>query len=88
MPDAAMCAMAQEPVDYTGKCTAVSAQETQATLVPPSVPSGLKASGLTDPPQAPPQLPEDTCNAYMPNDSTFHRYLWVIRCAIITIRVT
>ena len=71
--------MPQEPVSYTEKCTAVSAQEAAATLVPPSVPSGLKASGLTDVPQAPPQLSEDTCNAYLPNDSTFHRYLWVIR---------
>jgi hypothetical protein len=69
----------QEPVDYTGKCTPVSAQDAESTLKPPSLPTGLKASGLTDLPQAPPQLPEDTCNAYLPNDSTFHRYLWVIR---------
>lgn len=70
-------------MDYTGKCTPVSAAEVEATLVPPTVPSGLKASGLTDLPQAPPALPEDTCNAYLPNDSTFHRYLWVIRCAAL-----
>ncbi|BDA48323.1 hypothetical protein COCOBI_11-5840 [Coccomyxa sp. Obi] len=73
-------ALAKEPVSYTDKCTPVSTEEAKKSLQPPSVPSGLKASGLSEPPQAPPALPEDnTCNAYLPNDSTFHRYLWVIR---------
>lgn len=69
-------------MSYTEKCTPVSTEQAKKSLQPPSVPSGLKSSGLSEPPQAPPALPEDnTCNAYLPNDSTFHRYLWVIRCA-------
>lgn len=73
--------MVQEPISYTDKCTAVTAEEAQKTLIPPSVPSGLKGSGLSVPPQSPPPLTQDTCNAFLPNDSTFHRYLWVIRWA-------
>ena len=69
----------QAPVSYTEQCSVPADADIMATVVPPSVPSGLKASGLTEPPQTPPEVPGDLCNKYLPNDSTEDRYIWVLR---------
>ncbi len=76
-------AAAQSPVSYTEQCDVPSAANIEATVVPPSLPSGLKSSGLSAPPQTPPQVPDDMCNKFLPNDSTESRYIWVIRCALL-----
>ena len=75
-----LCWHEQEPVSYTETCTVPDAASIEATLVPPTRPSGLKASGLSQPPQSPPMVPDDTCNKFLPNDSTEDRFIWVMRC--------
>jgi hypothetical protein len=71
----------QTPVDYTAKCDVVDAATVKKTLLPSSMPANLQSSGLSEPPQDPPEVPQGVCNAYLPNSSTFNRYIWVLRSA-------
>lgn len=50
----------------------------QATITPSSdAPTLLATSGATLP-MAPPNVTSGVCNANMPNDSTFNRYVWLV----------
>ena len=50
----------------------------QATITPPSdAPTLLATSGATLE-LAPPNVTSGVCNANMPNDSTFNRYVWMV----------
>lgn len=71
-------------MDYTSKCQVADAAAVKKTLVPPTLPANLKSSGFSEPPQNPPQVPEDVCNAYLPNSSTYDRYIWVVRWALVS----
>ena len=58
----------------------------QATITPPSdAPTLLATSGATLE-VAPPNVTSGVCNANMPNDSTFNRYVWMVwqMCAQVT----
>ena len=77
-----LCWPEQEPVSYTETCAVPDAASIEATLLPPSLPSGLKASGLSQPPQSPPMVTDGTCNKYLPNTSTEDRFIWVMRCDV------
>ena len=79
-----LCRHEQEPVSYTETCDVPDAASIEATLVPPTLPSGLKASGLSQPPQSPPVVTDATCNKFLPNDSTEDRFIWVIRWVVPT----
>eukprot|EP00891_Asterochloris_glomerata_P000143 jgi/Astpho2/143/fgenesh1_pg.00004_%23_47_t len=66
------------PIDFTGACTVATTAQIQATITPPSdAPTLLATSGATLP-MAPPNVTSDVCNANMPNDSTFNRYVWLV----------
>ena len=70
----------QTPVDYTTKCTVADASEVEASITPPTaMAQGVFANGDQAPPQTPPPVTDDVCNNYLPNDSTFNRYIWVVR---------
>lgn len=70
----------QSPVDYTQKCTAANAAEVEASITPPQkMAQGVFANGAQHPPQTPPPVTDGMCNDYLPNDSTFNRYIWVVR---------
>ena len=72
----------QTPVDYTTKCTVADTTEVEASVTPPTaMAQGVFANGDQAPPQTPPPVTDGTCNNYLPNDSTFNRYIWVVRCA-------
>ena len=59
---------------------------TDASVTPPATlpadaATTLPASSSSAPPQDPPMLAEGKCNVGMDGDSTYGRYLWVVRCA-------
>ena len=72
----------QTPVNYTDTCNVADPSEVEASVTPPSaMAQGVFANGDKAPPQTPPPVTDGTCNKYLPNDSTFNRYIWVARCA-------
>ena len=69
-------------MDYTEKCTVADAAEVEASVTPPkAMAQGVFANGQPQPPQTPPPVSDGVCNDYLPNDSTYNRYVWVVRCA-------
>ena len=58
---------------------------TPPATLPANASTTLPASSYTVPPQDPPVLPGGACNAGMDGDSTYDRYLWVVRCAQATL---
>ena len=61
-----------------GACTVATTAQIQATITPPSdAPTLLATSGATLP-LAPPTVASGVCNANMPTDSTFNRYVWMV----------
>ena len=57
------------------------ANVTPPAMLPANESTTLPASSYTVPPQDPPMLPGGACNVGMPGNSTYARYLWVVRCA-------
>ena len=73
----------QTPVNYTDTCTVADPSEVEASVTPPQpMAQGVFANGEKAPPQTPPPVTDGTCNKYLPNDSTFNRYIWVARYAL------
>ncbi|CAL5224001.1 g6619 [Coccomyxa viridis] len=73
-------ALNQAPVDYTEKCTVADAAVVEASVTPPkAMAQGVYANGKPQPPQTPPPVSDGVCNDYLPNDSTYNRYVWVVR---------
>ena len=69
-------------MDYTEKCTVADAAEVEASVTPPkAMAQGVFANGKQQPPQTPPPVSDGVCNDYLPNDSTYNRYVWVVRRA-------
>lgn len=54
---------------------------TPPATLPADAATTLPASSTSVPPQDPPVLPGGACNVGMDGDSTYDRYLWVVRCA-------
>ena len=54
---------------------------TPPASLPANAATTLPASSYAVPPQDPPALPGGACNVNMDGDSTYDRYLWVVRCA-------
>ena len=86
----ALCCCLQTPVNYTDTCNVADPSEVEASVTPPpAMAQGVFANGDKAPPQTPPPVTDGTCNKYLPNDSTFNRYIWVARhapdleCAIL-----
>ncbi|KAK9803427.1 hypothetical protein WJX72_011774 [[Myrmecia] bisecta] len=63
------------PISYTKRCTQVSPSAISASVVKP----GANTNGVAapQPAYAARQAP-GICNAYLPNDSTFNRLIWVV----------
>ena len=58
---------------------------TPPATLPANATTALPASSYTVPPQDLPVLPGGACNAGMDGDSTYGRYLWVVRCAALMV---
>ena len=72
----------QAPVDYTEKCTVADTAEVEASITPPkAMAEGVYANGMPKLPQTPPPITDGVCNDYLPNDSSYNRYIWVVRCS-------
>ncbi len=54
---------------------------TPPATLPANASTTLPASSYSVPPQGPPVLPGGACNVGMAGDTTYNRYLWVVRCA-------
>ena len=77
-----LCHCLQTPVNYTDTCNVADPSEVEASVTPPpAMAQGVFANGDKAPPQTPPPVTDGTCNKYLPNDSTFNRYIWVARHA-------
>lgn len=69
-------------MNYTDTCNVAPEAEVEASVTPPqAMAQGVFANGKKAPPQTPPPVTDGICNKYLPNDSTFNRYIWVVRCA-------
>jgi hypothetical protein len=64
------------PRNYAQQCTVVTLSQIQASVTNPSV---SVPSGKTIPPMVySPTRQPNTCNGYLPNDTTLNRFLWVV----------
>lgn len=64
------------PKNYAQGCTIATQSQIQASVTNPSVP--VPAGDTIPPMVAPPQRQANTCNDYLPNDTTLNRFLWVV----------
>eukprot|EP00884_Botryococcus_braunii_P018123 jgi/Botrbrau1/4995/Bobra.0396s0021.1 len=72
--------LGQPPINYQGVCAVPSTDAIKETLVPPSYPqSAGPLAGTSLPSQAPPAVTGNMCNTALPNNSTYKRFVWVVR---------
>ena len=71
--------LGQPPISYTGACDVPSPTAIERTLTPSSAAqTNRTTSKNTLPPVAPPEVANGICNAELPSDSTYNRFLWVV----------
>jgi hypothetical protein len=72
-PDTRLCIL-------QGVCAVPTVLATQTTLVPPAFPqSAGPLSGKALPSEAPPTINANMCNSALPSDSTYKRFVWMIK---------
>jgi aryl-phospho-beta-D-glucosidase BglC (GH1 family) len=75
LPFSFWCLDNSVPSNLVYSCTLPTATEVAASVTPP----GLGATGPAPPLPAPPARAPGLCNDYLPNSTTFDRFVWVVQ---------